>query len=332
MLHRVFKILLFVFIITFAACSSIRKVSEEKTEDIYLADPTILFHKGTYYLYGTVGLNADRGFLVYTSKNMKLWKAAKEVNNGYALKKGDAYGTAGFWAPQVFFYNKKFYMAYVANERIAIAESKSPLGPFTQTIKEPLVAPVNQIDPFVFIDDDGKKYLYHVRLTSGNKIFVAEMTDDLSAIKPETLRECITAGNPWENTANAPWSVTEGPSIIKHNNLYYLFYTANDFRNIDYATGYAVSDNPYGPWKKYSKNPILTRSMIGINGTGHGDFVINKKNNKSYYVFHTHNSGTAVLPRKTGMIEVEFTKDDSLAIDKLTMLPNTFTLLKLIKE
>ena len=48
-------------------------------------------------------------------------------------------------------------MAYVANENIAIAESKSPLGPFTQKIKQPLAAPVKQIDPFVFIDSDGKK-------------------------------------------------------------------------------------------------------------------------------------------------------------------------------
>ena len=188
-------------------------------EAIYLADPSIFHHKGMYYLYGTVGSNANQGFIVYTSDDMKTWKRSKEVNDGYALRRGDAYGTANFWAPQVFLYNNKFYMAYVANENIAIAESSSPLGPFTQRVKEPLVAPVKQIDPFVFIDDDGKKYLYHVRLTNGNKLFVAEMTDDFSAIKPETLQECITATEPWENTANSKWPVAEGPALIKHKNL-----------------------------------------------------------------------------------------------------------------
>ncbi len=153
-------------------------------QNIYLADPTIVFYNGLYYLYGTVGANADNGFLVYTSEDMKVWKASKDVNNGYALKKGDVYGTKGFWAPQVFSYNNKFYMAYVANENIAIAEGEGPLGPFTQKVKEPLAARVNQIDPFVFIDNDGKKYLYHVRLDGGNKIFVAEMANDFSAIKP----------------------------------------------------------------------------------------------------------------------------------------------------
>jgi beta-xylosidase len=75
------------------------------------------------------------------------------------------------------------------------------------------------------------------------------MKDDLSAIIPETLRECIAATEGWENKANSNWPVAEGPSVLKHNGLYYLFYTANDFRNPDYAVGYATSSNPLGPWK-----------------------------------------------------------------------------------
>ena len=106
-------------------------------------------------------------------------------------------------------------MAYVANEQIAIAESNSPAGPFTQTKKDSLATTVKQIDPFVFIDDDGKKYLYHVRLVNGNRIFVAELNDDFSAIQPATLRECIAATENWENTAQAKWPVAEGPYCYK---------------------------------------------------------------------------------------------------------------------
>jgi xylan 1,4-beta-xylosidase len=314
----------------FFSCTTARKAEANKTgyQNIDLADPTILLYKGTYYLYGTVGANADDGFLVYTSSDMKVWSLSKEVNNGYALRKGDVYGTAGFWAPQVFVYNNKFYMAYVANENIAIAESQSPLGSFTQKVKQRLSTPGNQIDPYVFIDDDGKKYLYHVRLTNGNKIFVAEMTDDLSTIKPETLRECISATEPWENTANASWTVTEGPTVIKHHNLYYLFYTANDFRNPDYAMGYAVSNNPYGPWKKYRGNPILTKKVVGINGPGHGDVVINKRK-KMFFVFHTHQSDTNVFPRKAAIVEIKFSKADETSPDTIIVLPKTLSFLKL---
>lgn len=292
--------------------------NEHNSRDIHLADPTILYHQGIYYLYGTVEGNANQGFLVYTSSDMKKWDGPKGTQAGYALRKGDAFGEHGFWAPQVFYYNQQFYLAYTANEQIAIATSNSPLGPFTQAQKTALPAPVKQIDPFVFIDDDGKKYLYHVRLTNGNRLFVAELTDDLTAIKPESLRECLTATEPWENTAQAPWPVAEGPSVLKHKNRYYFVYSANDFRNPDYAVGYAVSDSPYGPWQKYTGNPIISKKNIGINGTGHGDFVKNKKGTL-FYVLHTHYAANKVTPRKTAIIKLRFAKDKPNGTDKLVI-------------
>src|SRR5690606_36743644 len=168
----------------------------------------------------------------------------------YALKKGDAFGDRGFWAPQVFFHESKFYMAYTANEHIAIATSDSPLGPFKQQEKNPVIPQEKNIDSFIFMDDDGKKYLYHVIVANGgNRIFVAEMKDDLSGIYPETVVKCIDAEDSWENIENAEWSVIEGPTVIKQGELYYLIYSANDFRSTNYAVGYAVSDSPTGPWK-----------------------------------------------------------------------------------
>ncbi|MDQ3278489.1 MAG: glycoside hydrolase family 43 protein [Bacteroidota bacterium] len=280
-----------------------------------MADPTIFQQGKKFYLYGTVEGASGTGFQAYTSTNLKHWKHT-ENNDGYVLRKEDAFGTSGFWAPQVFLYNGVFYMAYVANENIAIAESITPAGPFTQRTKAPLAAPVKQIDPFLFIDDDGRKYLYHVRLIDGNKIFVAEMTDDLSAIQPETVRECITVTADWEHTAKTTWKwpVVEGPSVFKHKNTYYLVYTANDFRNPDYAVGYATSNSPFGPWKKYSGNPIINKTHLGQNGPGHGDFF--KKGNDLYYVFHTHNAVDKVGPRKTAVVKMRFVKAKH-DIDKL---------------
>lgn len=297
---------------------------------IYLADPTIFYHEDMYYLYGTGGHDANQGFLVYTSADMQSWQGPVGIHEGYALRKEDVFGDKGFWAPQVFHYQEKFYMAYTANEHIAIATAESPLGPFTQAIKDPLVAPVKQIDPFVFIDDDGKKYLYHVRLTEGNRLFVAEMKDDFSAIKPETLKECISAEEPWENTENAPWSVAEGPSILKHDHLYYFIYSANDFRNPDYAVGYAVSNSPYGPWKKYSGNPVLSKENMRAYGTGHGDFVEGDEGDL-YFVFHTHHSDKEVHPRKTAVVKAKFTESQksSGGMDALVMDKESFYYLQL---
>lgn len=319
------RILQLVLLLTFLDCFYYNGLAQatDQNKEINLADPTIFFYKGVYYMYGTVEGETGNGFLVYTSTNLHSWKTSRESNGGYALSKGSSFGTSNFWAPQVFVYNNKFYMAYVANEAIAIAEGRSPVGPFVQSAKRPLLAPVKQIDPFVFIDEDGKKYLYHVRLTEGNKLFVAEMTDDFSAIKPETLKECITATEPWENTSNSKWPVTEGPSVLKHDSLYYLFYTANDFRNPDYAVGYAVSKSPYGPWKKYEGNPIISKKNLGMNGTGHGDFVMDKEKNL-WYVMHTHNSAAKVTPRKTAIVKIRFTPGDGKGEEKVVADAESF--------
>jgi xylan 1,4-beta-xylosidase len=304
---------------------SLSYFSAPEKNRILLADPTIFYHDGSYYLYGTSGQDSNRGFEVYVSKDLKSWKRS-EKNDGYALKKGESYGDKGFWAPQVFEFDGTFYMAYTANEHIAIATSDSPLGPFTQTEIKDLEAPVKQIDPYVFIDSDGKKYLYHVRLTEGNRLFVAELKDDFSGIKAETLTYCFHAEEAWENTQNVDWTVSEGPAIIKHDDLYYFIYSANDFRNPDYAVGYAVSESPMGPWTKSPTNPIFDKTDAGINGPGHGDYFVDAKG-KLQYVLHTHNSDQEVSPRKTGLIELEFVKNGSEA-DLLEVKKGSFKFLK----
>jgi xylan 1,4-beta-xylosidase len=296
---------------------SIQVFSQVPGDTLKIADPSIFVHNNKFYLYGTVERNAGKGFLVHVSDDLKTWKLSTE-NSGYALKKGDVFGRSGFWAPQVFTYKNKFYMAYTANEQIAIAESDSPLGPFVQEKKDSLACVGKQIDPFVFFDDDGKKYLYHVRLIRGNRIFVAEMHDDLSGIKPETLKECVTAGEGWENTKAASWPVTEGPTVVKRGSVYYLFYSANDFRNPDYAVGYATSDSPFGPWKKHPGNPVLVRTLLGIPGTGHGDLL--RVREQWYYVFHTHGSDSRPGPRKTALVKAHFIKGkpETFAVDRKT--------------
>ncbi|MGY4536140.1 xylan 1,4-beta-xylosidase [Mucilaginibacter sp. UYNi724] len=273
-------------------------------DTIQLADPTIFADKGFYYLYGT---GSKDGFLVYRSTDLKNWGNPAGKRSGHALFKGDSYGTKGFWAPQVFKQGTKYYMAYTADEHIAIAQSDSPLGPFTQKKIGCISGVGKQIDPFVFMDTDGSLYLYHVRLQNGNRIFVARLKTDLSDIDTATAKECLHAELPWENTENSGWPVSEGPTVLKHQNRYYLFYSANDFHNIDYAVGYATATSPFGPWTKTADSPIISRKNTGINGTGHGDFFIGSKE-ALYYVLHTHKSSSQVASRKTAIIKAKFTK------------------------
>lgn len=299
-------------------------------EKIELADPTLFFYKNMYYVYGTGGKggNVDEGFLVYTSSDLRKWDGPEGVLQGFALKKSNTFGTWGFWAPQVFLYKGGIYMAYTANENIAIAKSDSPLGPFMQ--HSVLSGDTRQIDPYVFLDDDGKVYIYFVRLSGGNKIYVAQLKDDLSDIRPETLQLCLSASAGWEDTQNIAWKVVEGPTVLKYERKYYLFYSANHYENSDYAVGYAVSESPFGPWEKFEGNPILDRRLLGVNGTGHGDFIKDKDGNW-LYVFHAHFNNSSVHPRLSAIIQGSFSKNNSSAFPEMIFKKETFKYLLLNK-
>ncbi len=284
---------------------------------IRLADPSVFHEGGKYYLYGTGGFN---GFTVYTSADLFHWKRSDKK----ALRSGDSYGSKGFWAPQVINHQGRYIMAYTANEQIAIAQSHSPLGPFTQVKYQPITLSGKHIDPYIFKDTNGDFYLYFVRLQKGNRIFVARLKDNLTDIDSSTVKVCLSAEGGWENTENASWSVTEGPTLMKIDNLYYLFYSANDFRNINYAVGYAISKSPLGPFIKNKHNPILSRIQTGQNGSGHGDIFM-AGDGKWYYVFHTHESAYKAGERKTAIIQLSLSKGKP---KQVTVVPGTFRYLE----
>lgn len=276
---------------------------------IELADPTIFVEDGTYYLYGTSS-PSDSGFEVYTSTDLENWQGPAGACGGWALRKGDAYGTRGFWAPQVLKVDTTYYMLYTADEHIAVARSASPLGPFVNDGKC-LPSDTRRIDPYLFRDADGKYYLYHVRLDGENKICVSTGDGDYANVLS------AEAGT-WEDTANADWRVAEGPTVIKHGGRYHLFYSANDFRNPDYAVGHATADSLVGPWRK-SGAPVVSRHNTGMNGSGHGDVFIDN-NGAMRYVFHVHASDSTVAPRRTAIVTLIARADGTFAADSASVV------------
>ncbi len=309
--------------------------------EILLPDPTIFFENGVYYLTGT-GVENESAFPIYHSKNLETWSNLKtDGKKFYSAKKKDIFGEKNFWAPQIFKKDGVYYLAYCAFGK-ASEKKKSThyltiakADKLSDGFKEYVVWKdfPREIDPFIFFDDDGKIYMYFVHWDGKNGIYVQELSNDLKN-RIGKMRICVFNEKDWERKPlteefnslnkkhksedpNFPDSqiyysnnvVTEGPTVIKRNGKYILFYSANDYRSPDYCVGYAVSDSPFGPWKKHNA-PIIIREITGLNGSGHGD-VFFDENGEMWYVFHAHHSNIRINTRRTAVIKLEesFDKD-----------------------
>jgi len=129
---------------------------------------------------------------------------------------------------------------------IGVAVSNSPTGPFTDAIGHPLVSN-GQIDPTVFIDDDGQAWLYW-----GNpELCYVKLNKDMISTSGEIVKDPSFAkvkGQP------DPFHYQEGPWIHKRGGRYYMSYASTCCPE---GIGYAMSDSPTGPWdfKGYLMQP-----------------------------------------------------------------------------
>ncbi len=260
-----------------------------------IGDPCMLKHRDRYYLYATSG--PDTGYRVWESTNMVDWEP-----RGFALSRfhpENNWGRKSFWAPEVLYYQDRFYMVYSARAadghlKIAIASSEGPLGPFVN-VKAPLFdRGMSFIDGHIFIED-GTPYLYYVKDCSENiidgdhvsQIFVQQLKPDMTGLTGEPVL-VTEPSQAWEDTT-AEWQWNEGPYVLKHNGQYYLTYSANGYFSPNYAVGYATAADPLGPWRKYEKNPILAKDLsIGVSGPGHNTFVRSPDDSELFIVYHAH--------------------------------------------
>jgi beta-xylosidase len=267
----------------------------QAAQNLPLADPFILYYNDKYYAYGTSDAN---GIVVYTSDDLQYWSKQPTL----ALHKNNSYADRWFWAPEVYHVNGKFLMYYSADEHICVATSDSPLGPFVQSEKQPML-PDKAIDNSLFIDDDGKAYIFFVRFTDGNAIWMAELENDYTTIKTATMRLCFAANTSgWEADMG---KVNEGPFVVKHKGYYYLTYSANDYQSQNYGVGFAFTTDLSGTWTKYSGNPILQKPGQLV-GSGHHCLFLDKDQNLKM-AFHAHKSVSSVQPRETYITSVSFT-------------------------
>ncbi|KAK1703665.1 glycosyl hydrolase [Colletotrichum acutatum] len=215
-------------------CAQVTQADNPIVQTIYTADPAPIIFNNRVYLFTGHDENVTtpsvdmRDWRLFSSADMVNWQ-----HHGSPLSlSAFSWASRDAWAAQVIERNGLFYY-YVTitngatvGRSIGVAVSDEITGPYRDAIGEPLVEDV-QIDPTIFIDDDGQAYLYwgnpglsYVRLNedmisySGNPIQV-ELT-------VESFGERL--GNPDRNS-----TLEEGLWFYKRNGLYYTVSAASCF-------------------------------------------------------------------------------------------------------
>ena len=205
----------------------------------FTADPAPLVYNDTVYLYTTHDDDEAVGFimqewLLYTSTDMVNWTdhgAVASLKNFNWVKRDN-----GAWAEQVIERNGKFYMyCPVHGNGIGVLVADSPYGPFKDPLNKPLVWQKehwDDIDPTVFIDDDGQAYMYW-----GNpNLYYVKLNEDMISCSGDIVKCEIK-----------PKDYQEGPWFYKRKGKYYMAYASTCCPE---GIGYSMSDSPVGPWHK----------------------------------------------------------------------------------
>ncbi|MDP4501854.1 family 43 glycosylhydrolase [Nonomuraea turcica] len=270
-------------------------------QTIYTADPAPLVHDGRVYLY--TGHDED-GSTWFTMKEWRVWSSADMVNwtdHGSPMSLATfSWASADAWAGQAVYRNGKFYWYVPVKDRasgqmaIGVGVSNSPTGPFTDAIGRPLVRN-GEIDPTVFIDDNGQAYLYW---GNPNLWYVRLNADMISYSGSPTQIPLTTAGfGTRTGDTSRPTLYEEGPWVYKRNGLYYNVFAAKCCSEF---IGYSTAPGPTGPWT-YRGTVMPTQGSSFTNHPGIIDF-----NGGSYFFYHN-----GALPGGGG-----FTR--SVAVEKFT--------------
>ncbi|MEK0312371.1 family 43 glycosylhydrolase [Cohnella sp. 56] len=224
-----------------------------------LGDPFVFKFNGYYYLYVSTR-DTDAG--------IKVWRSPDLIDWTYAGLCTEEPLTAAAYAPEVRYWNGKFYMyTSPAGQGHYALVADSPTGPFK-------IATDNfgrSIDGTTFVDDDGRWYFYYA---GPQGIQAAPMTDPLTVAPEEDLTGAYMDG----------W--TEGPTVFKRGGKYYMTYTGNHVFSAGYRVNAAVSGDPLQGFEGFAGNPVLLRTDGATVGLGHNSWVRGPDLDSDYMIYH----------------------------------------------
>lgn len=210
-------------------------------------------------------------------------------------------GGRGYWAPDISFYEGRFYITatYRLNDvpptyrRQMVVSSDKPQGPYSK----PVFIDEDGIDPSIFNDDDGKRYML---LNRGARIFELDNTGTKKISEARLLF--------YGDHKRAP----EGPHLYKKDGYYYLL-EAEGGTGPGHRVTVSRSKELFGNYEPCPYNPIMRQEDpdAAIQRCGHGDLV-ETQDGRWYMVYlcgRAIGDGYSILGRETALDPVTWTAD-----------------------
>lgn len=285
----------------------------------YTADPAPMVYNDTVYVYTTHDEDetVDNFFTMhnwraYSSTDMVNWTDHGVVASLKDFAWSDK--TNGAWAPQAIERNGQFYLyCPIHGDGVAVLVADSPTGPFKDPLGKRLIDDTkdiwHDIDPTVFIDDDGQAYLFW-----GNpSIYYVKLNEDMISYDRSIGQKGIFAldmapeafGSQEGRDGNIRSNYTEGPWVYKRNDLYYLVYAA---AGIPEYIAYSTAPTIEGPWTYQGYIMERAPHLAFTNHPG----IIDYKGN-SYFFYHTHElSGGEGFKRSVSLEQFEYNADGTI--------------------
>jgi beta-xylosidase len=278
---------------------------------IYFADPFVLRIGSGYWAYGTAPADGGgREFPVLHSTDLVHWSPA-----GHALDPAPASRGHNHWAPEVAAKDGRFYLFYSASpvgadehHRLRVAVADSPQGPFRDSGNLLLPGVGFSIDAHPFCDPrSGKWFLFFATDYTddephGTGLAVAPLSDDLLRVTARP-RLVVRASCPWhvyernrdyKGRVWDAWHCIEGPFVVFHDGRYYCLYSGGAWHSANYGVGFAVADDPQGPWKDdfAPHGPTVLKGVAGeVIGPGHNSVVLGPNDRTQFMVYHAWDVG-----------------------------------------
>ncbi|MGB3801848.1 MAG: family 43 glycosylhydrolase, partial [Lewinella sp.] len=284
----------------------------------YYADPDVLYSRNTgkYYIYPTSdGFNGWSGtyFKAFSSSDLVNWKDEGVILD---LEKDVSWADRNAWAPCILEAEVdgewKYFYYFTARQKIGVATSNSPTGPFVDSGEALVDGPPagidrgQEIDPEVFTDpQSGKTYFYW----GNGYLATAEMNDDYTSFKESTLKVI---------TPDATFR--EGVTVFFRDGTYYFLWSENDTRDPAYRVRYATAPTPMGPLTIPEENLVIQMDEDQeIYGTGHNSVLQVPDRDEWYIVYHrfTYPNGInmgreAGFHREVAIDRMEFGADGAI--------------------